>query len=70
MKDSLKRIVGEHAINNDFKVEDDFAKLLKSLDYLNSQLNYIKDFIKNDMDKNEIINYIDDIKKNTITILK
>lgn len=70
MKDSLKRIVGEHAQRNDFKVDENFAKLLKSVDYMNSQLNIIKNFIKDDMDRNEVVEYINDIQKMTIKILE
>lgn len=70
MKDSLKRIVGEHAQRNDFKVDENFAKLLKSVDYMNSQLNIIKNFIKDDMDRNEMVEYINDIQKMTIKILE
>ena len=70
MKDSLKRIVGEHAQRNDFKVDENFAKLLKSIDYMNSQLNIVKNFIKDEMDRNEMVEYINDIQKMTIKILE
>jgi hypothetical protein len=66
MKEKLKQMLGENAFNNDMKVDDDFGKLIKTVNYAEYQIGHLKKFI----DDKEILEYIDSILKSMKEILE
>ena len=45
IKQKLKQILGDEVYNNDMKVPINISKLVKSVNYLTTQLNIIKIFM-------------------------
>lgn len=65
IKQKLKEILGDEAYNNDMKVPINISKLVKSVNYLTTQLNIIKSLCDDDQpfDVDGIIEQLEDILK-------
>jgi hypothetical protein len=65
IEEILKQMLGEEAFNNSMKVQPDFARLAKTVNYLIMQLNITKRFCEE-----EGKDHIDSVIKNARGILE
>lgn len=69
IKDELKKILADDAYNSgDMQVSNRVSKLVKSVNYLVTQLNFTKDFVEPER-KSEIFEHIDKVISNVKQML-
>ncbi len=66
MKEQLKKILGNNALNNDMQIDNDVKKLAKSANYMHTQLMIIQKDCKTEDEKL----YISDVIRTACTILE
>jgi hypothetical protein len=62
----LEQMLGNHAYNNDMKVDPDFAKLAKVVDYLVAQIR----IMGNDVNDDQLKNHSEAVLENVKSVLK